>query len=104
DAGRRNRIVLPPEQGLRRWFDNLSRPVTTLPEGVGVRAELSGGLYTVVITPRGEGQVRELTLCFQEDGTLRRLAIVERSGDRALITFKRMRRNLGLSERDFRLE
>jgi outer membrane lipoprotein carrier protein len=102
--GRHNRIVLPPEQGLRHWFEHLSRPVTTLPEGLGVKAELTGGLYTLVITPKGEGQVRELTISFQEDGTLRRLAIVERGGDRALITFKRMKRNQGLSERDFRLE
>ena len=102
--GRRNRIVLPPEQGLRRWFENLSRPVAALPEGLGVKAELNAGLYTLVVTPKGAGQVRELTLTFQEDGTLRRLAIVERSGDRAVITFKRMKRNLGLSERDFRLE
>ncbi len=102
--GRRNRIVLPPEQGLRHWFENLSRPIAAIPEGVGVRAELSGGLYTLVITPKGSGQVRELTLSFQEDGTLRRLVIVERSGDRALMTFKRMKRNQGLSERDFRLE
>lgn len=103
-SGQPNRIPLPPEQGLRRWFDNLSKPVTALPEGMKVRAELNNGLYTLAIAPPGSGQVRELILAFLEDGTLRRLVIEERSGDRSSITFKRLKRNQGLTERDFRLE
>ncbi len=99
-----NRIPLPPEQGLRRWFDNLSRPLTAVPEGMKVRAELNNGVYTLAIVPAGTGQVRELVLAFLEDGTLRRLVIEERSGDRSSITFKRLKRNQGLTERDFRLE
>ena len=103
-SGRPNRIPLPPEQGLRRWFENLSRPVTAIPEGMTVRAELNNGVYTLAIVPPGTGQVRELLLAFLEDGTLRRLVIEERSGDRSTITFKRLKRNQGLTERDFRLE
>lgn len=103
-SGKPNRIPLPPEQGLRRWFDNLSRPVTAIPEGMKVRAELNNGVYTLAIVPPGAGQVRELVLAFLEDGTLRRLVIEERSGDRSSITFKRLKRNQGLTERDFRLE
>ena len=103
-SGKPNRIPLPPEQGLRRWFDNLSKPVTTIPDGMKVRADLSNGLYTLAIAPPGSGQVRELILAFREDGTLRRLVIEERSGDRSSITFRRLKRNQGLTERDFRLE
>jgi outer membrane lipoprotein carrier protein len=103
-GGERNRIVLPPEQGLKRWFSRLSSPITALPEGVGVQADVTGSLYTVAITPRGKGQVRELVITFLEDGTIRKLVIVEQNGDRAMMTFKKVRRNAGLTDRDFRLE
>jgi outer membrane lipoprotein carrier protein len=100
----RNRIVLPPEQGLRQWFAKLAAPVTTLPEGVSIRADREGPLYTLTIAPQGKGQVKELVIAFQEDGTIRRLVISERNGDRAVMTFRNVRRNIGLTERDFRLE
>lgn len=103
-GGERNRIVLPPEQGLKRWFDRLAAPITALPEGIGVQADATGPLYTVTITPHGKGQVRELVITFLEDGTIRRLVIVEQNGDRAMMTFKKVRRNVGLTDRDFRLE
>lgn len=103
-GGERNRIVLPPEQGLKRWFSRLAAPITALPEGVGVQADATGSLYTVTITPRAKGQVRELVISFLEDGTIRKLVIVERNGDRAMMTFKKVRRNVGLTDRDFRLE
>ncbi|GFE61047.1 outer-membrane lipoprotein carrier protein [Geobacter sp. AOG2] len=103
-GGERNRIVLPPEQGLKRWFSRLAAPITTLPEGVGVQADATGPLYTVTLTPRGKGQVRELVITFLADGTIRKLVIVEQNGDRAMMTFKRVRRNVGLTDRDFRLE
>jgi outer membrane lipoprotein carrier protein len=99
-----NRIVLPPEQGLNRWLSRLTAPITALPEGVNVQADATGSLYTVTITPHAKGQVRELVITFLEDGTIRKLIIVEQNGDRAMITFKRMRRNVGLADRDFRLE
>jgi len=103
-SGERSRVVLPPEQGLKQWFSRLAAPVTALPEGVGVQADASGSLYTVIITPRAKGQVRELVITFQGDGTIRKLVIVERNGDRATMTFKKVRRNVGLTDRDFLLE
>lgn len=102
--GERNRIILPPDQGLKQWFSKLAAPVTTLPEGVAIQADLTNGIYTLGITPHGRGQVRELTIAFQEDGTVRRLTITEQNGDRATMTFKKVRRNIGLSEKDFRLD
>jgi len=100
----RDNTVLPPEQGLKRWFSRLAAPITALPEGVGVQADATGPLYTVTLTPRSKGQVRELVITFLEDGTIRKLVIVEQNGDRAMMTFKRVRRNVGLTDRDFRLE
>ena len=32
-------LVLPPEEGLQKWFTFLAKPVTSLPDGVDVRAE-----------------------------------------------------------------
>ena len=99
-----SRIVLPPEQGLKRWLSKLVGPVASLPEGVAMQADLSGGLYTLTITPSGKGQVRELAITFQEDGVIRRLVISEQNGDRATMTFRKVRRNVGLGEKDFKLE
>jgi len=102
--GEKNRIILPPEQGLKQWFSKLATPVATLPEGVVIQADLTNGLYTLGISPQGKGQVKELTIAFQGDGTVRRLVITEQNGDRATMTFKKVRRNVGLSEKDFRLD
>lgn len=102
--GKRNRIVLPPEQGLGRWFSKLVAPVTSLPEGVSIQADLSNSLYTLTITPQGKGQVKELVISFLADGTIRRLMILEQNGDRATMTFRNLRRNIGLTDREFRLE
>ncbi len=102
--GERNRIVLPPDQGLRQWFTRFASPLTTLPEGVAIQADLTNGLYTLAIAPQGRGQIKELTIAFQEDGTVRRLVITEQNGDRATMTFKKVRRNAGLIEKDFRLD
>lgn len=100
----RNRIELPPEQGLKRWFSKISVPVSTLPEGMAVQADLTGQVYTVTISPQGKGQIKELIVTFQEDGTVKRLVIGERNGDRAVMTFRKVRRNVGLTEKDFRLD
>jgi len=102
--GERNRIVLPPDQGLRQWFSKLASPLTAMPEGVSIQADLTGGLYTLAIAPQGRGQIKELTIAFLEDGTVRRLVITEQNGDRATMTFKKVRRNSGLIEKDFRLD
>jgi outer membrane lipoprotein carrier protein len=102
--GEKNRIVLPPDQGLKQWFSRFAAPVKTLPEGVTIQADLTNGLYTLGVAPQGRGQIKELTIAFQEDGTVRRLVITEQNGDRASMTFKKVRRNVGLSEKDFRLD
>ena len=102
--GEKNRIILPPDQGLKQWFSKLAAPVKTLPDGAVIQADLTSGLYTLAIAPQGKSQIRELTIAFQEDGTVRRLTITEQNGDRATMTFKKVRRNVGLSEKDFRLD
>lgn len=99
-----NKIVLPPEQGLGRWFSKLASPVTSLPDGVVIQADISNSLYTLTITPQGKGQVKELTISFLADGTIRRLIITEHNGDRAAMTFKNLRRNIGLTDKEFQLE
>lgn len=103
-GGERTRIILPPEQGLRQWFTRLTAPVTKLPAGVDIQADLTDGVYTLGIVPRGKGQLKELDIAFQEDGTIRRIVIVEQNGDRATMTFRKVRRNGGLTEQDFRLD
>lgn len=102
--GERTRIPLPPEQGLRQWFNRLAAPVTKQPEGVDIQADLTGGVYTLGIIPRGKSQLKELSIVFLEDGTIRRLVIVEQNGDRAIMTFRKVHRNGGLVEKDFRLD
>lgn len=103
-GGERSRILLPPEQGLKQWFSRLTGPVTRIPDGLGVLADLTASLYTITITPQGTGPVREVVISFQEDGTFKKLIISERNGDRAVMSFKKVRRNTGLTEKDFRIE
>ena len=102
--GEHSRVVLPPEQGLKHWFSKLASPVTSLPEGVAVQADLTNSIYTLTFVFQGKGQVKDISLVFQENGTIRRLVINERNGDRASMTLKKVRRNVGLTERDFRLQ
>lgn len=99
-----SQMVLPPEQSLAKWFAYLAKPVTSLPDGMDVRADRQGDLLSVTIAPRGSGQIRELTVTLGSDGTIRRLAIAEQRGDRTIMTFSRIRRNVGLTDRDFQLE
>jgi outer membrane lipoprotein carrier protein len=97
------RIALPPEQGLKQWFLKLASPITSLPEGVAIQADLTNSVYTVTIAPAGKGQVKDIAIVFLGDGTIRRLVINERNGDRATMTMKKVRHNVGLTEKDFRL-
>lgn len=99
-----SRIALPPEQGLKQWFLKLATPVTSLPDGVALQADLTNSVYTVTITPAGKGQVKDISIVFLADGTVKRLVINEQNGDRATMTLKKVRRNVGLTEKDFRLE
>jgi outer membrane lipoprotein carrier protein len=100
----RQNIILPPDQSLRRWFANLDHPATSLPDGVEVRAETRDKLTTLQITPRQKGAVKELRLTFLENGNLSRLVIEEQNRDRTTLNFRTMRKNVGLTEKDFRLE
>lgn len=102
--GIRQEIPLSPEESLQRWLSFLSRPVTAVPDGIDIRAERTGDLCTLAITPRKKGQVREFVLNFQVDGKLRQMEIKEHNNDRTIIRFQNMRKNVGLGERDFRLE
>ncbi len=100
----RNNIILSPGQSLRRWFAYLDGPATSLPDGVEVRAETRDNMTTLQITPRQKGAVKELRLTFLENGNLSRLVIEEENRDRTVLNFRSMRRNVGLTEKDFRLE
>jgi len=102
--GERQRIVLPPEQGLGRWIGAVAKPVSSVPEGMEVQAEQVGNLTNVLIRPAKGGQVKELTIVLQQDGTVRRLELLERAGDRTVMTFRKTRKNVGLSDADFRME
>jgi outer membrane lipoprotein carrier protein len=97
-------IALPPDQGLQHWFGFLVKPVTTLPDGVDIKADQLGDRINLLITPRSKGQVKSLSLSMQEDGRLKKLTIEEQNGDRTTITFNRFLRNVGLIDKDFRLE
>lgn len=102
--GERQRLVLPPEQGLARWFGTIARPVTAVPEGMRVRAEQTGSQTSVTINPSRTGQLVELTVVLQDDGTLRRLVLEEQGGNRTVMTFRKVRKNTGLTDAAFRLE
>lgn len=104
EGGLHSRVVLPPGQRPGEWLERLSAPLTSVPEGIKVLADLTGKVYSVTIIPQGQDLVREAGFQFHEDGTLRRLTIVERSGARTLMTFSRVRCNVGLTVRDFRLK
>ncbi|WP_243689080.1 LolA family protein [Geotalea toluenoxydans] len=45
-----------------------------------------------------------MAISFDADGKIKRLAIDERNGDRTVIKFANMRRNAGLTEKDFLLD
>lgn len=102
--GIRQKTVLPPEEGLRHWFSLFDRPVTRLPAGVEIRAERRRETITLRIIPTGKKGVKEFRLTLFADGRPRRLAIEEQNRDRTIITFNRVRKNVGLSEKDFRIE
>ncbi|GAM08857.1 outer-membrane lipoprotein carrier protein [Geobacter sp. OR-1] len=100
----RQQIALPAEEGLSRWLDLLAKPLTAVPEGVEAKADLTGETQTLTLSPRKTGQVRAITLTSGSDGRLRKLVIEERNGNRTAITFHRLKANVGLGEKDFRLE
>lgn len=102
--GIRQKTVLPPEEGLRHWFSLFDRPLTRLPAGVELRADRRGDTVTLRIIPAGKKGVKELRITLFDDGRPRRLAIEEQNRDRTVINFHRVRKNVGLAEKDFRIE
>jgi len=102
--GIRQKTVLPPEEGLRRWFSLFDRPVTRLPAGVELRADRRGDTVTLRISPTGKKGVKDIRITLFDDGRPRRLTIEEQNRDRTVITFHRVRKNVGLAEKDFRIE
>lgn len=102
--GIRQKSVLPPEEGLLHWFRLLDRPIDKIPEGVDARAERKNGAITLWITPKEKKGVREIRLTLLEDGRPKGLLIEETNRDRTLITFRKVRKNVGLTMDDFRIE
>jgi outer membrane lipoprotein carrier protein len=100
----RQQLVLPMEQGLKHWLDLLARPITTLPAGSGFKAERTRENLTLTITPEKKGQVQTITITSGSDGRPRKLVIEERNGNRTAITFQKLRANVGLREKDFKIE
>lgn len=101
--GELQKVLLPPEQGLSRWMASVANPVNKLPEGMDVKADKTGSQTTVTISPK-RGQLKEITVVLHEDGTVRRLLLLERNGDKTTMQFSNMRRNIGLKESEFRLD
>jgi outer membrane lipoprotein carrier protein len=104
NEGIRQKMALPHEQGLGRWFEFLDRPIKALPEGFDIRAERQGGTILLQIFPRKKGAMKELQLVFQQGGELKRLVIEENNRDKTVITFSNMKKNTGLREKDFHLD
>jgi len=102
--GIRQKLALPSEQGLGHWFEFLDRPVKALPAGFDIRAERREGTIFLQIVPRKKGAMKELQLVFLQGGELKRLIIEENNRDKTVITFSKMKKNTGLSEKDFRLD
>ena len=104
EQGVTDRIVLPPDESLKKWLNYLATPLKSLPEGMDVKAERHGELWTMRILPQGKGAVQQLTLNFDQDGKLSRIVIEERNRDRTTLIFSKMRRNIGLPDKDFKVE
>jgi len=102
EAERQN-LVLPAEQGLSRWFAFLGRPVKSIPGGFDVRAEKRGTVLSLRIIPKARGALKELLVVFREDGRLVRLVIEENNGDRTVMGFRNVKKNTGLTDKDFQL-
>jgi outer membrane lipoprotein carrier protein len=102
--GIRQKTILPPEEGLRHWFSLFDRPVTRLPAGADLRADRRGDTVTLKIIPSARKGVKEIRITLFDDGRPRRLVIEEQNRDRTVITFQKVRKNVGLEEKDFRIE
>lgn len=102
--GIRQKTVLPRDEGLSHWFRLVDRPISKLPEGVNVRAERHDGYITLWVQPKEKKGVKEIRLTLLEDGSPRKLVIEEQNLDRTVINFRRVRKNVGLTADDFRMD
>jgi len=102
--GIRQKTVLPPEEGLRHWFALFDRPVTRLPAGVELHADRRGNAVTLRIIPAAKKGVKEIRITLYDDGRPKKLAIEEQNRDRTVINFHKVRKNVGLADKDFRIE
>jgi outer membrane lipoprotein carrier protein len=102
--GIKQQNVLPKGEGLLHWFMLLDRPLAKIPDGVEVRAERGGGILTLSITPKEKRGVRDIRVTLMEDGRPRKIVIEEQNLDRTVINFRRVMKNVGLTENDFRME
>jgi outer membrane lipoprotein carrier protein len=75
-----------------------------LPAGLELHAERHGDTVTLRIIPAYKKGVKELRITLYDDGRPRRIAIEEQNQDRTVITFRKVRKNVGLSDKDFRIE
>lgn len=73
DQGTTDRVVLPPQEGLTKWFSYLDKPLTKLPEGVDAKAERQGKFWLLHLFPKAKGGVKLLTLRFDQEGTISRI-------------------------------
>ncbi len=100
----RQQMALPADEGLMRWLTLLAKPITALPEGMVVKADRVGDNQTLSIAPQKQGQIRTVIISSGIDGRPRKLTIEERNGNRSAITFQKLRANVGLTEKDFKVE
>jgi outer membrane lipoprotein carrier protein len=104
EQGVTNKVVLPPEEGLKKWFALLGKPIQNLPQGVDVKAERQGKLWNMQVFPKGKGSVQKLALTFDSDGKISKLVVDEKNRDRTTLLFSKFRSNVGLKDSDFRVE
>lgn len=104
EQGVTDKVALPPEEGLKKWFAFLGNPVTKLPEGIDAKAVRRGKNWVMQIFPKSKGAVRDVTLTFDLEGRISRIVIDERNNDRTTLLFTKLRRNVGLQEKDFRVD
>lgn len=104
EQGVTDKVALPPEEGLKKWFAFLGKPVTKLPEGIDAKAVRRGRNWVMQIFPKSKGSVRVVTLTFDLEGRISRIVIDERNNDRTTLLFTKMRRNVGLQDSDFKVE
>ena len=104
NEGGEQKNSLPPAENLNRWMQYFEKPAKSLPSGVIVTVDRVGKLWTLRIVPKKKVGMKEVTVVFLERGALKALSLEERNGDKTVVTFTEMQRNVGLKESEFTLE